>query len=256
MIKVNDSYMDYITFGKGSKLLILIPGLSLRGVKGSSIMLAYMYRIFAKDFKVYCFDRKNNIPASYNIENMALDIAFAIKKLKLESASVFGVSQGGMIAQYLAVNHPELVSKLVLGVTLSHTNETVTKVIADWVDMAENQQFRDIAKDMFKNMYSEKYVKKYKWLFSILSVFVKPKDTKRFITLAKACLTCNIYDRLNKIKCPVFVLGGSMDNIVSGYASEEIADKLKCNIYMYKNLGHSAYEEAKDFNKRVYDFIA
>ena len=59
----------------------------------------------------------------------------------------------------------------------------------------------------------------------------------------------------NKIKCPVFVIGGRQDKVVGGAASEEIADKLGCPIYMYEELGHAAYEEAKDFNKRVYDFL-
>ena len=38
-------------------------------------------------------------------------------------------------------------------------------------------------------------------------------------------------------------------------ASEEIADKLGCRLYIYSHLGHAAYEEAKDFNRRVYDFL-
>ena len=35
----------------------------------------------------------------------------------------------------------------------------------------------------------------------------------------------------------------------------EIAEKLGCKIHMYENLGHAAYEEAKDFNQMVYDFL-
>ena len=38
-------------------------------------------------------------------------------------------------------------------------------------------------------------------------------------------------------------------------ASEEMAEKLGCKLYMYETLGHAAYEEAKDFNKIVYDFL-
>ena len=37
--------------------------------------------------------------------------------------------------------------------------------------------------------------------------------------------------------------------------SEKIAEKLQCEIYMYEELGHAAYEEAKDFNKRIYRFL-
>ena len=79
---------------------------------------------------------------------------------------------------------------------------------------------------------------------------------ERFITLAKACLTCCTYDDLEKIKCPVLVLGGGKDKIVTGEASREIAEKLGCKYYIYDDLSHEAYNEAKDFNRRIYDFFA
>ena len=89
----------------------------------------------------------------------------------------------------------------------------------------------------------------------LLTILQKPKDVKRFVILAKACLTCDTYELLDKISCPVFVIGGRRDQVVSGSASEEIAEKLGCKIYMYDDLGHAAYEEAKDFNQRVHDFL-
>lgn len=45
--------MNYITFGKGEKPLILIQGLSTRSIKGVAFSVAYMYRMFARDYKVY-----------------------------------------------------------------------------------------------------------------------------------------------------------------------------------------------------------
>ena len=89
----------------------------------------------------------------------------------------------------------------------------------------------------------------------LLTALQKPKDPQRFIMLAKACLTCNTYEILDKIKCPTLVIGGKQDKVVTGAASEEIAEKLGCKIHMYDNLGHAAYEEAKDFNQIVYDFL-
>jgi len=40
--------LDYITFGNGEKPLVLIQGLNTRGIKGASVSLAYMFRIFTK----------------------------------------------------------------------------------------------------------------------------------------------------------------------------------------------------------------
>ena len=63
------------------------------------------------------------------------------------------------------------------------------------------------------------------------------------------------YDLLEQIHCPVLVLGGRQDKIVGGQASEELAEQLGCDIYMYEQFGHGVYEEARDFNKRMYDFL-
>ena len=252
---LQDVQMDYITFGNGTKPLILIQGLSTRNIKGSSLLVAYMYRIFAKDYRVYMFDRRQNIFEGITVNDMALDIANAMDNLGIKNASVFGISQGGMIAQCLAINRPDLVTKLVLGVTLSKNNNTVEAVVKNWIKLTEQENFKQLVLDMADKMYSKEYVKRYKPFMPLLTIWQKPKDAQRFIILTKACLTCNAYEELEKIQCPVFVIGGKEDMVLSGEASQEIAQKLTCKLYMHENLAHSAYEEAKDFNKRIYDFL-
>ena len=254
-LQLDNTSLDYAVFGKGAKPLVIIPGLTLRDVKGAGWSLAYMYRIFAKDYRVYVFDKKKVITEGCTIKNLADDLAHAMKQLEIQNAHIFGVSQGGMVAQYLALDYPELVDKVVLGVTLSRNNPTVEAVIANWVRLSEQNDFEGIVADMMEIMYSESYVKKYRWLFPILTKLSKPKDMTRFMTLAKACLTCDTYERLESITYPVLVLGGKQDQIVTGEASVEIAEKLKCKLYMYEKYGHSAYEEAADFNKRIFDFL-
>lgn len=254
-LTIENIEMDYITFGNGTKPLLMIQGLNTRDIKGSGTMLAMMYRIFAKEYKVYIFDRRKNLPEKITVRELAADIAMAMDTLGIKNADVFGVSQGGMIAQYLAIDRPDLVNKLVLAVTLAKNNATVENVIADWIRMSEQADWKSLVNDMAVKMYSDAYIKKYKMMMPLLTAVQKPKDVKRFITLAKACLTCDIYEELDKIKCPVLVIGGAKDKIVTGKASEEIAEKLGCAIYMYEDLGHAAYEEAKDFNRKVYDFL-
>jgi Predicted hydrolases or acyltransferases (alpha/beta hydrolase superfamily) len=254
-IKIENTEIDYISFGKGENTLLLIPGLGLKDVKGSGFAIAYMYRDFAKAYKVYCIDRKRVIPDNYSVEAIAQDIAFAMRSLHIEGACVLGISQGGMIGQYLAINYPTLVKKLVIAVSLSRNNEIVINCVNNWIQMAENNNFKELSIDILTKMYSDSYILKYKWLFPILSRVSKPKDSGRFISLAKAALSCDTYDRLNEIECPVFVIGGAKDKVVTGNASLEIANRLGCEIYMYENLGHSAYDEAKDFNARVLNFF-
>lgn len=247
---------DYIRFGSGKKPLIMIQGLNTRGIKGAALSLAYMYRIFAKEYTVYLFDRRPVVYDGITVRDMAADIASSMDALGLKNADVFGTSQGGMIAQYLAIDRPDLVRKLVLAVTLSRNNDTVKQVVGDWIEMAERGDMKRFVLDMAEKMYSETYVKKYRPLMPLLTILQKPKDVKRFVVLAKSCLTCDTYDILDKIKSPTLVIGGKQDKVVSGVASEEIAEKLSCALHMYENLGHAAYEEAQDFNQMVYDFLS
>ena len=254
-VKKDGTTLDCAVFGRGSKALVLVPGLSFQRVKGAVLPLAYMYRIFSREYTVYVMDKKEEVPSGYTIREMAEDTAFVMGQLGLGPADVFGVSQGGMIAQYLAIDHPQLVHKLVLGVTASRKNETMEEVVGGWVKMAEQGSYETLVMDMFPKMYSEQYVRKYRWMFPILSKVGRPKDFSRFIALARACLTCDAYPELHKITCPVFVIGGKQDQVVTGGASEEIAAKLKCGIYMYDTLGHAAYDEAPDFNRRIARFL-
>jgi len=254
-LNIQNMQFDYITFGKGEKPLVMIQGLNTRGIKGAALSLSYMYRIFAKDYKVYLFDRRSVVQENITVRDMASDIAMAMDALEIINADIFGVSQGGMIAQYLAIDRPDLVNKLVLAVTLSKNNETVKSVIDNWIKMTEQGEIKSLVMDMAEKMYSDSYVRRYKPFMPLLTILQKPKDVPRFIILAKACLTCNAYEELDKIKCPVLVLGGKQDKVVTGVASEEIAEKLGCKLCMYDDLGHAAYEEAKDFNQVIYDFL-
>ena len=257
-ICIENTEMDYISFGNSNRVLIMIPGLGdgLKTVRGYAVPFAMMYREYAKKYRVYVFSRRNKLPQVFSTRAMAKDIAIAMKELNIEKADVLGVSQGGMIAQYLAIDYPEIVNKLCLAVTLSKQNQTVQSVVSDWIEMAKSDNYKTLFIDTSEKSYSEKYLKKNRWLYPLMGRVGKPKSFERFIILANACLKHNAYDDLGKIKAPTLVIGGADDKIVTGEASKEIAEKIPdSQLYMYEGLGHGAYDEAKDFNQRVLDFF-
>ena len=255
-VDLNTGSVRCITFGSGEKDLVMIPGLRLSSIEGAAKAVALYYRIFAKEYRVVMPDRNTVLNPDVTIHDLAEDVAEMMEKTGIREAYVFGASQGGMIAQDLAIHHPELVKKMVLGVTLSRPNETVEKVIGNWVRMAETGDFEAIARDYMEKGYSDKYLRRYRFLLPLAVKTQKTMPKERFIALAKACLTCNTYERLEEIRCPVLVLGGGKDQIVTGAASQEIAEKLGCACHIYEDLSHEAYNEAKDFNQRIYDFFA
>lgn len=254
-IKLSDTQIDYISFGRGNRPLIMIQGLNTRGIKGAGASLSLMYRMFAKEYKVYFFDRRPDLWDGITVKDLAHDVAEAMDALKIEGADILGVSQGGMIAQYLAIDRPDLVNRMVLALTLSRSNEIASSAINGWISMTEAKDYNTLVRDMAEKMYSNKYLKMYKPLLPLLTLLQKPTDDERFITLARSCLSCDTYGELDKIHCPVLVIGAENDKIVGAEASKEIADKLGCELYIYEGLGHAAYEESRDFNKRVYGFL-
>lgn len=254
-LDLQDTTLNYFTFGRGTKPLVLIQGLNTRGIHGFAFFIAHAYRLFAKDYKVYLFDRRAKVDKGLTVSDLALDIEVAMDMLEISKADVIGVSQGGMIAQYMAIHRPDLVNRLVLAVTLSRNNPVLEEAIQTWIQYTQQGDIKNLVRDMMMRVYSEQYVNRYKSLIPLLAKLQQPKDKERFIILSESCLTCDTYEQLEKIKCPVFVIGGQLDKVVTGQASYEIAEKLDCRIYMYQDLGHAAYHEAKDFNLRILNFL-
>ncbi len=257
-VSVGDSDMDYISFGDGEEILIMLPGLGdgLSTVKGMALPFAVMYRIYAKRYKVYVFSRKNCLPEGYTTRDMARDQARAMEALGIRKASVLGVSQGGMIAQYLAIDYPAMVDRLVLAVTLCRQNETVQNVVNGWIEFARQGSYKELVIDTAEKSYSENYLKKYRFLYPVLGKAGKPENFDRFLIQAASCTSHDSYEELDKITCPVLIIGGGRDRIAGTEAASELSGKIKNNkVFIYEGLGHAAYEEAKDFNRRVIDFL-
>lgn len=258
IVCIGNTDMDYVSFGKGKNILVMLPGLAegLKTVKGMALPLAWWYREYAKEYTVFIFSRKNVLPENYSTQDMAEDQAKAMIALGITNANIMGVSQGGMIAQNLVIGHPELVKKLVLVVTLAQQNEIIQNTASDWISMAEHGDYKSLMIDTAEKTYSEKFLKKYRHLYPFLGMIGKPKDFKRFLIQAKSCLHHDAYSQLDQILCPTLVLGGACDQIVGKTAAVELADQIiNSELYIYSGLGHAAYEEARDFNQRVLRFL-
>ena len=257
-LMIGATTMDYIRFGTGERILVMLPGLGdgLHSVKGTALPMAFMYRAFAKDFTVYAFSRKNVLPEGYTTRDMAGDQAEAMEQLGIRKADIFGVSMGGMIAQHLAIDYPEKVNKLILTVTSSRPNPILTESIEEWVSSAKREDHTSLMDSNVRRIYSEGYYRKNKWMVPIMGKLTKPKSYDRFYVQADACLTHDAYESLNQIQAPTLVIGGEKDISLGGDASKEIAEKIPgAELRMYAQWGHGLYEEAKDFNQVVLNFL-
>ena len=257
-VAIGDTEMCWVSFGCGDKPFVILPGLSdgLMTVKGKALMLAKPYKLFFDKFTVYMFSRKNDLPAGSTIADMAEDQAEAMELLGLENACVMGVSQGGMVAQALAISHPALVEKLVLAVTAPKVNDTIRDGVSTWIGYAEQGDHKNLMIDTAERSYSPAYLKKYRKIYPVIGTIGKPSDYGRFLANANAILSFDVSDDLEKITCPTLIIGGDEDRIVGIDGSYELKEGIKgSELYVYNGLGHAAYEEAPDFNERVFRFL-
>ena len=201
-LEIENTSIDYVEFGNGNKPLILIAGLGdgLRTMKGLAVPIALMYKEFAKMYRVYVFSRRNEMKEGFTTRDMAQDIIYAMDVLNIDNADFVGVSQGGMIAQWCAIDAPEKVNKLVLVVTCAKSDENTISLLHHWKDLAINNQFSELMKDNVRAMYSDAYIKKNLWAAPLVASITKPKSFDRFLVMADACIMHDTSSNVQKIK--------------------------------------------------------
>ena len=257
-IAIDDTFAYYLSFGKGKKNLIIIPGLggAFRSAKGLAFPMSLMYRMFAKDYKVYVFSRREKLPINFTTRDMANDIIKHMDDLGINSASIVGVSEGGMIGQYIAINAPKRVDKLVLTVTVARSNETLVECVNKWIEMANNKDYKGIMVDTATKSYTGKYLKKAKRLYGFLGNFSKKIKYDKFFVEANACLNHNSFNELCKINCPTLIIGAAKDQVLGINGSKELHEQIiDSELFIYDEYSHGVYEQASDFNKRVLNYL-
>lgn len=256
-LELEGGAMDYIRFGSGERILVILPGVGdgFRTVTGTALPFALGYRKLAKDFTVYMFSRREPLPEHCSTREMAADLGRALDRLELRRICLMGVSQGGMIAQWAAIDQPRRVDRLVLTVTAARPNDTMRETLDSWIELARKGDYRTIMEDNALRSYSTKTVKLQKGVAALVSRLTKPKDFSRFLTQAESCLDHDAWEELPRIFCPTLVIGGTEDKIVTAEASRELAERIVgAELHLYEGLSHALYEEAKDFLDRVRDF--
>lgn len=253
---VADIEMTYASFGRGPKNLVIIPGLSFKPVTGSAEAVAASHARFTEEYTVWLFDIRSNAPRQYSIEDMAGDTATVMKHLGIESADIFGASMGGMISQCIAVKNPDLVHKLILGSTMCRNNEISSASIARWRELAVAGDVTTLVSQCVDDMYSKATLDAYRDILIATNSNLTEEQLQAFISRTDAIRDFDISAELDRINCPVLVLGCDGDKVLGAQASREIAEILGCEIYMYPaEYSHCVYDEAPDYKDRMQDYL-
>ncbi len=131
---VNGLNMYYEIHGTGEPLILLHGGLGGTEMFGEILpLLSNARRVIAVDLQAH--GRTADIDRPLTFEAMADDVAALIKYLGIEKADVLGYSLGGCVALRTAIQHPDIVRKLVLVSTVFKRDGWYPEIVAGMAQM-------------------------------------------------------------------------------------------------------------------------
>ena len=177
--------MRYMKFGTGPRTMVILPCLAVKSVLLSADAIANQYKSVTEDFTIYLFDRREELPDNYTIEQMAEDTAKVMKALGLSGVYLFGASQGGMMSLVIAARYPELVSKLVAGSTCARFDDSNSS-LSEWVTLAEEGRGEELCLGFASKIYPASIAEATQDFFADTGRSVTEEEFARFVVLAKA----------------------------------------------------------------------
>lgn len=260
--KSNGIDLYYEIHGEGEPLL-LIMGLSL-----TSKSWFRTIPVLSKQYKVIVFDNrgvgqsgKPNTP--YSIELMAEDARAVLEAVGIESAHVYGISMGGMIAQRLAIKYPESVRSLILGCTTSGGEKHVQPGAEVSMLMLSRGSSTATPEEMAwataPILYSQDFLENHRDLVAedVQRRIEMPVLPYAYMLQLQACLAHDTYNEIDQIEVPVLVIHGDADKLVPYENGETLAEKIPNAEFLTINgAGHIYISEANDLvNNRVLEFL-
>lgn len=210
--------------GSGSPLL-LIHGLMASGEMFEPVVerFATEHRLIIPDLRGH--GRSRRLPPPYSVRQLASDLSRLLDDLGIESAAVLGYSQGGAIAQQLAVDHPKQCNRLVLGCTYAYNMATLREQIeghvAPWlVRVLGPRQFAALGAALGAKELGEKRAR---WLVDLMA------DQDRMLMFAawKETMAFDSRPRLAEIACPTLIVAGSDDQAVPMHHARMLHDGIR-----------------------------
>jgi len=258
MANINGININYRVQGQGEPL-IMISGFPSTNWRPQT-------KAFKKYYRTITFDNrgsgKSDKPAGpYTMKIMADDTVGLMDHLGIKKAHVLGMSAGGMIAQELAINHPERVNKLVLACTFARRDGTsgytseINKAIEAYErsprDKGSQRRLAGVTMDAVFNKWS------YRVLLPLIKLAIRFSAIKESAEQSEALMAHDAADRLGMIKAPTLVLTGTEDRLVNPVSSEVIASLIpKAKLFKVSGGGHAfSAEMSGEFNKEVLDFL-
>ncbi len=254
----------YEASGEGAALL-LIPGF------GCTVEIYFANApALSERYRVIVFDPRgagrSSVPddlTTYTMAAYADDCIAVMRAAGVEAAHVFGTSFGGMVAQNLAILHPNRVRRLVLGCTTpggSHHVLPEMDAIATFLGAAEERDPERSVRMRYPMHYSDAYIATHDAEIvgrAVATAHLGSTPAGRAGQLA-AVNTHDTWDALPRIAAPTLVAHGEDDGLVPVENARNIAARIPgATLSIYPGAKHMFFVEcAAALNAEIATFLA
>ena len=242
--------------GSGSAVLLV------NGLSSPSSVWFRLAPLLAVSHRVIVFDnlgtgRSSTPDEPWTVADMAEAGAAVLEAAGESSSAVLGISLGGMIAQELALNHPELVTRLILvsthpGFARVDTDPAVTAALSDSSELPPDQRT-----ELLLSFTYAAATPKEKWLEDAAVRAELPTSPEGYRGQLAAVNAWERLDDLPQISTPTLVLHGDEDRMVRVASGRMVADAIpESQMTIVPGAGHQLFtDKPEEGAKIVLDFL-
>ncbi|GAB3491106.1 alpha/beta fold hydrolase [Amycolatopsis cihanbeyliensis] len=240
------------------------PVLMITGMAATMDWFHYNIPAFAERYRVVAQDlpgsNREGVPAApgpYSTRELVADSIGILDELGIERAHVVALSFGGMIAQWLAIDHPERVERLsIVGNGLGRMPKEIAEAAAGAA--AAEQSEEDMVRIVRQMTFSEDFPERQpqRWAFFLREIHGKPARPQTQQAQLEASLRHDAMDRLAEVRAEVQLLAGELDTVNARYAPELAAAIPHCELNVLPGMNHGLnLEFAETYNDIVLRFL-
>ncbi len=243
----------------GAPPVLMIQGLGADRTTGllQRMWLAPRFRSVGLDNRGV--GRSDKPQGRYSLDVMADDAARVLDDCGFDSAHVIGHSMGGVIAQLLALRHPERVDSLVLTATACHHHMWRRELLAEWASIALERGMREVSRRSMRWLVGPRSFRRYWPALGIVGPLALNVPAHTFAAQARAILDADdsLRERLVEVRVPTLIVSGSQDILTPTADGEELAHRIPgAELVIISGAAHGfPVEHALTFNRLLGDFL-